>query len=82
MALAAFSILTVSAQADTIYLIDGTVIEDVTVQSENLDFVIYRVGAKTQTASSDAILFVEFSSKPLDVDQADAAMARLWPKAS
>ena len=75
MALAAFSILTVSAQADTIYMIDGTVIEDVTVQSELLDFVIYRVDAKTQTASSDAILFVEFSSKPLDVDQADAAIA-------
>jgi tetratricopeptide (TPR) repeat protein len=73
-ALAALSILTAPVQADTIYMTDGTSIEDVTVQSEGLDFVTYKVGSKTQTAMSDGVLFVEFSSKPQDVDQADAAI--------
>lgn len=73
-ALAALSILTAPVKADTIYMIDGTSIEDVTVQSEKLDFVTYKAGSKTQTALSDGVLFVEFSSKPQDVDQADAAI--------
>ncbi len=73
--LAALFVLTVPASADTIFMIDGTSIEDVTVQSEALDFVTYRAGNKTQTAVSDAVLYVDFSAKPQDVDQADAAIA-------
>ncbi len=71
----ALSTLAVPASADTIYLIDGSSIEDVTVQSEKLDFVTYKKDKKTQTTGSDGVLYVEFTTKPQDVDQADAAIA-------
>ncbi len=63
------------AAADTIYLTDGTAIEDVGVQSEHLDQVAYKAGKKSTSVDADKVLFIEFSSKPQLVDSADANVA-------
>ena len=62
------------ATADTIYLTDGTAIDEVKIQVERLDVIEYKADKKTETVASDKVLFTVFDSKPSAVDSADAAI--------
>ena len=63
------------AAADTIYLVDGSTVAEVTIQEEGLDVVTYRKGSDRGDVASDQVLAVEYESKPPLVDRADVALA-------
>ncbi len=64
------------ASADTIFMTDGTSLKDVTVVEEGILEVTYRPDGKTSESKvkSEKVLTIEFSRKPKDVDEADAAI--------
>jgi tetratricopeptide (TPR) repeat protein len=63
-----------SALADTIYLIDGSALDEVTVVDETMTAVTYREkGKNTDKAVEPAeVLRVEYTRKPQQVDEADS----------
>lgn len=63
------------ASADTIYLLDGKSLTDVTVKEETFKEISYREGGKNRTVRTDDVLRVEFSAKSPLVDRADTAAA-------
>ena len=69
--------LSAAARADTIYLVDGSSLDEVTLVDQALDVVTYREKGRSndQTVESDSILRVEFSRKPQLVDEADSMAA-------
>jgi TolA-binding protein len=73
-ALGATLLAAASGQADTIYLLDGKSIADVRILEETLKTVSYREEGKntSQTVSSDAVLSIDYSRMPTDVEAAEA----------
>jgi len=61
--------------ADTIYLLDGKSLEDVSVGEETLKEVEYKEGSKRSTVKTDDVLRIEYSAKSSLVDRADTAAA-------
>ncbi len=61
--------------ADTIYLLDGKSIEDVSVATETSKEIEYKEESKKRTVKTDDVLRIEFSAKSQLVDRADTAAA-------
>lgn len=61
------------ALADTIYLIDGSQIDDCKVTTETLLTVAYKEGNKKGEVAADQILSIDFSKMPSLVDRAETA---------
>jgi len=61
--------------ADTIYLLDGKSIEDVSVGTETFKEIEYKEGSKKRTVKTDDVLRIDFSAKSQLVDRADTAAA-------
>jgi hypothetical protein len=59
--------------ADTIYLIQGDAIKDVSVKTATFKEIEYKDGSKKRTVKTDNVLRVEFFAKTQPVDLADAA---------
>ncbi len=63
--------------ADTIYLTDGSTLDDVTIVDETLIHIVYRAKGKSteSTIEPDKLLDVTYSKKPRLVDEADVFAA-------
>lgn len=72
-ALAAFVLAAPAVFADTIYLVDGSSIEDAEVGKETYVQVEYRVDGKKKDVKSDQVLRIEYEEKPPLVDRGDDA---------
>jgi tetratricopeptide (TPR) repeat protein len=75
LATAALALLAGPLAADTIYLLDGKSLEDVSVGEENLKEIEYKEGSKRSTVKTDDVLRIEYSAKSSLVDRADTAAA-------
>lgn len=75
LACAALALGAGAASADTIYLLDGKSLENVTVKEETFKEIEYKDGSKTARVRTDEILRIEFSGKTPVVDRADTAAA-------
>ena len=64
-----------TAVADTIYLIGGKAINEVSITGETYKELEYKAGSKKKTVKAEKVLRVEFSAKSSLVDQADTAAA-------
>ena len=68
----AFSLAFASVvSADTITLVDGKTLENVTVVNETMKEVSFKQDGKSKTVPSDSVVSVEYVKKPKLVDQAD-----------
>ena len=61
------------ARADTITLVDGKTLENVTIVNESLKDITYKQDGKSKTVASDTVASVDFKKKPKLVDQADSS---------
>ncbi len=61
------------ATADTIHLTSGSKIDDVKIQTEGMDVVVYREGRKNSEVASKDVDRIVYTTKPDLIDQADAA---------
>ncbi len=61
------------ATADTIHLLDGKSLDEVTVVAETFKEITYKDASKRKTVKTDDVLRVEFSAKSTLVDRADTA---------
>ena len=75
LATAALALLTGPLFADTIYLLNGKSLEDVSVGEVTLKEVNYKSGSKRTTVKTDDVLRIEYSAKSSLVDRADTAAA-------
>ena len=75
LACVALSMAAGSAAADTIFLLNGKSLADVTISGETFKEVEYKQAGKKKTVKTDDILRIEYSSKSQYVDRADAAAA-------
>jgi tetratricopeptide (TPR) repeat protein len=75
LACAALALGTGAATADTIYLLNGKSLEDVSIKEENFKEIEYRSGSKTSRVRTDDVLRIEFSGKSPVVDRGDTAAA-------
>jgi len=73
LALAALVLTAPSALADTIYLVDGSSIEDAEVTKESYKDVEYKVDGKRTDVKSDQVLRIAYETKPPLVDRGDDA---------
>lgn len=64
-----------SARADTITLLDGKTLENVTIVNETLKEVSFKQDGKSKVTPSDGVAAIDYKKKPKLVDQADQ-MAR------
>lgn len=62
-----------AADADTIYLVDGTSISDAEVSEETYEKVEYRVDGKRDDVAASKVLRIEYEEKPPLVDRGDDA---------
>lgn len=60
------------AQADTIYMVDGRIISDVSVESDGLHVVAYQEGRSTEEVPAEDVLRIEYERVPKQVDEAQA----------
>jgi hypothetical protein len=67
----ALGALAPAALADTIFLVDGTKLEDVSVQEAQVTNVAYRVRNDRKEVPSERVLRIEFSRKPRAVEEAE-----------
>ena len=72
LGLAGLTLAALPATADTIFLLDGSSLDDVTVTGETSKEVEYRDGSK-KTVKTDDVLRIEFSAKSQLVERADLA---------
>lgn len=63
------------ASADTIHLVTGRAIEDVTIKEERLDVVQYRERTSNEEVATDQVLRIEYDRLPEAVDEAEALVA-------
>ena len=75
LASAALALTSVQATADTIYLLDGKSLTEVTIADETFKEISYKEGSKKKTVATDDVLRMEFSDKSPIVDRADTAAA-------
>lgn len=75
LGLCALALAVLPASADTIYLLDGSSLDDVTVREETFSEVAYKDGSKKKTVKTDDVLRIEYSAKSQLVDRADTAAA-------
>ena len=61
------------AAADTIHLTSGSTIDEVKIQTEGMDVVVYREGRKNSEVKSKDVDHIVYTTKPDLIDQADAA---------
>jgi len=73
LSLTALALAATPVLADTIYLVDGSKIEDCKVQTETLLAVVYKEGNDRSEVAADKILSIEFAKKPPLVDRAESA---------
>ena len=66
-------LLAAPADADTIYLVDGSSITDAEVSEETYETVEYREGGKKKDVDSSKVLRIDYDSKPPLVDRGDDA---------
>ncbi|MCA8979998.1 MAG: tetratricopeptide repeat protein [Planctomycetes bacterium] len=59
------------AVADTIYLVDGSSVEDVEVGDESYEKVEYKTEGKRKDVAADQVLRIDYSEKPPLVDRGD-----------
>ncbi|MCB9914668.1 MAG: hypothetical protein H6828_05895 [Planctomycetes bacterium] len=71
----ALALLGLPAAADTIYLLDGTSIDEVSITNETCQEIEYKDSSKKKTVKTDDVLRVEFTAKSALVDRADTAAA-------
>lgn len=71
LALAALLFAAPDAFADTIYLVDGSSIEDAEVSEESYTKVEYKVDGKRKDVNADQVLRIEYEEKPPLVDRGD-----------
>jgi tetratricopeptide (TPR) repeat protein len=72
LGLAGLTLAALPATADTIFLLDGSSLDDVTVSGETFKEVEYKDGSK-KTVKTDDVLRIEFSAKSQLVERADLA---------
>lgn len=72
-ALLAPALLAGAARADVLYLVDGTTLTDVEIESETLAGVIYKEKGKSsvQTVEPDKVLSIEYKRLPSLLDEAE-----------
>jgi hypothetical protein len=69
--LAAAALAGASPAADTIRLVDGTVLENVTIASEGWKDVAYKDSKGDKTVPSESVLAVEYAKLPPQLDEAE-----------
>ena len=72
LGLVGLTLAALPASADTIFLLDGSSLDDVTVTGETSKEVEYKDGSK-KTVKTDDVLRIEFSAKSQLVERADLA---------
>jgi len=60
--------------ADTIYLVDGKTIADITIETEALLEVAYKDGNKLKSVASDKVLSIDYDGMPKIVDRAETSV--------
>jgi len=60
--------------ADTIYLVDGKTIADITIQTEHLLEVTYKDGNNEKTVASDKVLAIDYDRMPKVLDRAETSV--------
>lgn len=73
--LAALVLAALPATADTIHLLNGKSMDEVTVTGETFKEISYKEGSKKKTVKTDDVLRIDYSKKSTFVDRADAAAA-------
>lgn len=74
-AAAALLVAALPAAADTIFLVDGRTVDDVSVKDELLSVVTYREGSKDREVPADQILRIEYERTPQAIGEAEALVA-------
>lgn len=72
---AALALVAPDARADTIYLLDGSSIEEAEVLSESYEKVQYRAEGKKKKVDAGDVLRISYDEKPPLVDRADESAA-------
>jgi tetratricopeptide (TPR) repeat protein len=62
-----------TAPADTIYLLDGTSVDDVDIDQETIKRISYKDGTRSKTVKTTDVLRVTYAKKSQLVDRADTA---------
>lgn len=74
LGMAALATCALTGSADTIFLLNGKVIEDVSVRSETFHEIEFKDGSKKRTIKTDDVLRITFDAKSKLVDRADVAI--------
>lgn len=74
LAILLLPLLAAPAVADTIYLVDGRSIDNVTIRQETIKEVTYRLNNKDEKVAAETVLNVTYSAMPQLVDRAMTAV--------